>query len=158
MSDFPSLHARSEYRLANKGTAHMGKSSSVDVEGRRRAAVVLRGFIEGRLTNDELDERYPGASPDRALHAIYHKTWPFQDDLRTYRLQGPTTLSPEERTLFERCVLFLETDLRYEWPSPWQRVWRWRMRASREQGAPGVWPFFRERDWKHAAERTTPKG
>ena len=142
----------------------------MDVTARQWAAAALRGFLAGHLTNAELDASYPGASPDRAVHEVYFKTWPYQDDFREYRVGHGTTLSSEERALLERCVLFLQTELPYEWPSRLERLGHWLKRrfarstpagVSAERGALEVWPFYRQEDWRVARERsrvTAPAG
>ncbi|MBZ4423345.1 hypothetical protein [Myxococcus sp. RHSTA-1-4] len=101
------------------------------------------------------------------MHEVYRRTWRFQDDLREYRAVGQAALSPSERELLHRCVLFLETDLPYEWPSLLERARRWLVprllvgsaaRGAPEKGEPQAWPFFREQDWRLAAERERREG
>ncbi len=58
----------------------MTKSPVIDVAARRQVSALLREFVEGRLSNVELDVRYPGASADRAVHAVYRRLWRYQDD------------------------------------------------------------------------------
>jgi hypothetical protein len=89
----------------------MTKSPVIDVAARRQVSALLREFMEGRLSNVELDVRYPGASADRAVHAVYRRLWRYQDDVREYRAVGKSALSPEELALLQRCVLFLETGI-----------------------------------------------
>lgn len=140
----------------------MAKETVIDVAARRQASAALRGFMEGRLSNAELDKRYPGESADIAVHVIYCQTWRYQDDLHEYRLER-TAISPEEWALLQRCALFLESDLPYEWPSIVERALLWLRSLSLvresapgipEKGEPKVWPFYREQDWKRAAEST----
>jgi hypothetical protein len=145
----------------------MAKSAVIDMAARRQASAVLRGFMEGRLSNAGLDAQYPGASVDRAVHEIYLRTWRFQDDFHEYRAEGNAALTSEELALLHRCVLFLETDLIYEWPSLAERALRWfapvpllgrYARSVPEKGEPSVWPFYREQDWKRAVESTVTNG
>ncbi|XXF76806.1 hypothetical protein P2318_27670 [Myxococcaceae bacterium GXIMD 01537] len=142
----------------------MVDESAIDVAARRRAAELLRGFAEGRLSNVELDARYPGRSGDPAVHAVYARTWRYQDDYREYRLTGDLAPSEEELCLLRRCALFLETSLPYEWPSLARRALRAVSARIPRRGAPTIseergdlaaWPFFRREDLA-AAERQAP--
>ncbi len=84
---------------------------------RALAAGVLREFRDGGITNDEYEDRWPRNRGDRVFWAIYDQLWFYYDDIKTHRLTGKYELSPESRELFDRCILFLESDLEYDWPA-----------------------------------------
>ena len=127
----------------------------VDAAARSKVAQLLRDAIEGRISNTDLDTNYPQRSDDPAVHAVYQRTWRFQDDFREYRLTGRLALSKGERDLLERCVLFMDNDLSYEWPSPFRAAAHWiasllglgpRSGLDSARGDRSAWPFFRQRD------------
>ena len=136
----------------------------VDSSSRRLAAEMLRQFAAGRLTNDELEERWP-RSLDPAIAVVREAAWFLYSDLREYRLTGPDRLPGLVRKQVVRWVLFLHTDLPYEWPvpSPAQnlarqlvglltlgvsaRLWAGRLSA---RGEVDLWPFIRRADFQAA--------
>jgi hypothetical protein len=93
---------------------------------RQRLAERLRQLASGRITNDEFDNnacRGSGETPDGAAWEVYRFAWCFYDDLYQHRLRGRNRLSPMQRRAFARCVLFLRTELPYEWPK--RAKWLW---------------------------------
>ncbi|GHG81528.1 hypothetical protein GCM10012319_34790 [Comamonas sp. KCTC 72670] len=131
------------------------KPLPVDTAARRKVAQFLRDFIEGRISNTDLDTKYPQRSDDPAVHAVSQRTWRFQDDFREHRLTGRFALSEGERDLLERCVLFMDNDLPYEWLSPFPAAAHWiasrlglRPRSSpdRVRGDRSAWPSCRQRE------------
>ena len=91
--------------------------ATLDRTSRRRIAELLRHFVAGRITNDEFVARSPRRSRDLAVRQILSEgAWFLYDDLHEHRLTGKYRLSPEAREQVARWVLFLETDLPYEWP------------------------------------------
>jgi hypothetical protein len=147
----------------------------VDRVRRDRFAELLRHFGAGRLTNDEfvdlqrqiLDDP---AWPDEALRAMAVRAWSLYDDTQTHRLRGRRALTREGRREFARWIIFLHSDLEYEWPrsdipSTWALLanmltlgWSWRnrrreeVRRLRSIGELDVWPFMRQADFKRALE------
>jgi hypothetical protein len=94
----------------------------IDHDLRRRLSQDLRRLATGRMTNDEFDEVYYedyGGSQDAAVVAIAEFGYGFysSDVLVPYRLKGRHALSKETRRMAARCVLFLRTGRRYEWPT-----------------------------------------
>jgi hypothetical protein len=129
----------------------------VQRESRRRLAELLRGLVAGRITNDEFELAIPRDSGDSAVREVFRDgAWFLYDDLHEHRLVGKYRLSRDGRDEVARWVLFLESDLEYEWPVPpmWKRVAFMlasvgtlgllaaimRRRNSRN-GALAVWPF-----------------
>ena len=111
----------------------------VDRSSRRQLAALLRQLAAGRMTNDEFERREPLESADPAIQAICSDgAWFLYDDLHEHRLIGKYRLDGRLRSDVARWVLFLETDIEYQWPIP--PLW-WRARAccgqSRDAGPVG---------------------
>lgn len=122
----------------------------VDPSARQVAAKALRDFLAGRISNMELDQGFPQRSRDPAIHAVYRRTFGFQDDIREFHATGPLAVEGPTREMLDRCVLFLETGLPYEWSLPLadmvHRAYALLTRRPRPKGDRSVWPFFRSAD------------
>jgi hypothetical protein len=101
----------------------------IDRAARDKLADDLCLLIAGEMTNDQFDNTKPDEPcSDLGVTAC----WEFgyclhsSDLLFPYRLRGRHAVSPEAREVAHRVVLFLKSDLEYEWP--------------KERG--GVEPFF----------------
>lgn len=107
----------------------------IDRAGRTTASSLLRGFVAGTLTNDELTNHWPTtnrADGDWELVAIADFLWNVYDDVYVHRLDVAKVPS-EGRAALERCQCFLGSDLSYGWPKvPLARVRR---------PSPGEWSF-----------------
>ena len=88
----------------------------VSLSERRVLALALRRLASGRSSNDDFDADCPTASSDRALQAVSWAGWTLYSDYYNYRLRGHRSLSPETLEAVARCVVFLHSDLEYEWP------------------------------------------
>lgn len=135
---------------------------------RRQLSESLRQLADGRISNDAFDQRWARTarrSQDPAVREIYAAAWHLYSDLETYRLVGTRRLGRETRRNVARCVLFLRTSRRYEWPvaSVWQKLgWlpihfltigisaRLRRDRWRRGGEFSVWPFRRWSDYRAA--------
>lgn len=80
---------------------------------RDRAASLVEQLRDGQISNFDFEARWPHAKKDRALDAIRSVLWGFYDDLREHKLIEEFGLSREARILFDRCVLFLYSNLEY---------------------------------------------
>ena len=87
----------------------------IDRASRTSASELLRHLVAGQITNDVFEKRFPRSS-DLAVREMWAAGWMLYDDYRSYRLVGSDRLRPEDRTTIARCVLFLQTELPYEWP------------------------------------------
>jgi hypothetical protein len=141
----------------------------LDRPSRDRYAELLEQFADGQLTNDEYEDAACPllASRDPALGELWWAMWHAYDDLHEHRLTGKHELTRDGRAAVSRMVLFLQSDLPYEWAVPGGRIGgavdlltlgflgrtyrRWR--AARYGGDEGVWPFFRAGDLARAAGR-----
>src|SRR5262249_52136335 len=84
----------------------------VDRETRRTAALLIRQLYQGEITNDDFHVGWPRKSSDRALRAIgLTLNFAISENI-TRTLE----FGEEDRADLERCALFLESGLEYEWP------------------------------------------
>src|SRR5665213_2403008 len=88
----------------------------IDRGARARAADLIRYFRDGRLTNDELVEKWPSRSSDRVIEAMNNMLWNYYDDLKEHALTGKYALLDDGRANLTRYAQFLDSDLPYEWP------------------------------------------
>lgn len=79
------------------------------------AAQALRDFASGRITNNEFEAAEP-QTKDPAIRAIWETVWLFYDDVSEHRLTGRHKLPRDLRRGWVRWILFLHSDLPYEWP------------------------------------------
>ncbi len=83
-----------------------------------KAADLIIRFRDGHITNFDFDESWPHYDRrDRGLKAVQTMLWRSYSDVHEHTLtEEGHQLSPELHELFDRCALFLRTDLEYEWP------------------------------------------
>ena len=126
--------------------------------------------MAGQITNDEFEDRLlPLGSADPAVWEVFSSgAWCLYSDLREYRLTGKYRLPKEARREVTRWILFLKTDLEYEWP----RLGRLRRlllllgnvfsvgvlgiayrKYFRRFGDWDVWPFLRRSDYDVALKQ-----
>lgn len=133
----------------------------VDRHARDIAADALRDFVKGSISNEEYERRYPKSKDDPALWEIYVQVWFFYSDLKTHTLTGKHALNDERRAFLERCILFLKSDVEFQWPRqklrPWHGILRLlgleRILKRREEeemsiGDKEVWPFLRKAEYE----------
>jgi hypothetical protein len=143
----------------------------VDRVARNKFAELLRHFVAGNLTNFEYEDTADrilknAAREDRSLWAIHSRVWFFYSDVREHRLRDRHALTDEGRSAVARWILFLYSDLEYEWPirsfislsgcllrlctlglaalilNPINE------RRLQRMGSWDLWPFFREADYE----------
>lgn len=97
----------------------------VDREARDKLAELLRQFASGRVTNHEFEEQwyFPTRSRDKGIAEVEHAIWCLYDDLREHRLTDDERMTPELRRQIATWILFLKTDLEYEWPPLSPSIW-----------------------------------
>lgn len=90
----------------------------VDRKARDKLAEELRHLVSGQLTNDEFDAASPDDCPDAAVTAVWKWGWGHYSSglFFPYRLRGAYRLPRETRRTAARAVVFLHSDLEYEWP------------------------------------------
>ncbi len=87
----------------------------VDLPARRNAAEIFRRFIGGQITNDHFLDRLPDTN-DPAIGVVWDATWSFYCDFREHKLTARDRLHPDTRRACIRWLLFLDSDLPYQWP------------------------------------------
>ena len=144
----------------------------IDREFRDQAAWALRRFIDCEIDNIDFENELPHKPlfgkkrvADPALRAIEDYVWHWYDDLSVHKLDGLHKLDDEERALGERCVLFLKSDIEYEWrnfrfvpgdlfsmelASQLPLDQQLAMNLNQPEGDVSVWPFFRRADYELA--------
>jgi hypothetical protein len=138
----------------------------VDRSARNIAADVIREFMEGSISNREYERRYPRSNDDLALREIYVQIWFLYSDLKEHNLSGKHALKDEPRTFLDRCILFLRSDLEFQWPRqkfrPWYGIFRIiglgrfidrRERGELDMGNVNVWPFLKKTEYEEVANR-----
>jgi len=77
---------------------------------------MLKKLVEGKITNDEFFSLELGSHEDRAAFEIWKFGTTLCHDLYPTRLKGTHALSEGLKQTVRRCILFLDTDLEFEWP------------------------------------------
>lgn len=145
----------------------------IDHRVRRNLAERLRHLVTGQMTNDAFEDTAK-LSKDRAIQEIeWRLAWPNYDDLHEHTLKGEFALTDGIRKDFARAILFLQTDLPYEWKHQTGlrgfinstfhfRPLRRTPPIRTEGGDIRFWPFFRRSDYttarKHAVYLNGTKG
>jgi hypothetical protein len=139
----------------------------IDRKSRNALAESIRALVSGQISNDEFeDRRLPVSAEDPAIWEIYSKgAWCLYSDLSEYRLIGKHRLTAQAKSEVARWILFLKTDLPYEWPrlstgkflgllllniltlGTTNAVYAKRLRA---HGDSAVWPFILRTDYEAA--------
>ncbi|KGM38614.1 hypothetical protein JY96_21650 [Aquabacterium sp. NJ1] len=152
------------------GVRPLMETSVIDRRARNSTAELLRQFASGRITNFELENRWP-SSKDPAIHGLNSTIWCFYDDFKEHSLQGPFALAPAMRHIIARWIVFLHTNEPYQWPNiaypgvrPLRRSWVTRrlgllnLVTRKEQrfikaGLFEVWPFINAQSFENARRR-----
>lgn len=139
----------------------------VDLVRRSEGLRTLRDLLDGRITNDEFVRRFPRAEHDPALAAILQAAWMQFSDQRVHKLTGRDSPVPELRAVLERCCVFLNTSLEFEWPPVKTRIGKGLLQliglgrpldaADDEYKSAGdfdVWPFLKRNDYELSRKST----
>ena len=145
----------------------------IDRDARNRLAEGIRHLAMGLIKNFELEEEALSDSADPAVHAVFlGGPWYLSHDLMRYRLSGKNRLCPAVRRDAARWVLFLKTDLPYEWPVERRGfvgacgfvllnlltlgfLARKAQRQFARYGDMSVWPFVRRSDFEATLTKPT---
>lgn len=156
--------------------ANHGAQAMIDRIARDQFAELLRHFAAGNLTNHDYDAAADhivcdANRKDRSLWAIYSRVWFFYSDVRQHCLREEYKLTDEGRRAVARWILFLYSDLEYEWPIKsfislsgcLLRLCTLGLaglvlrpineRRLRRMGPWDLWPFFRKEDLQRARAR-----
>ena len=138
----------------------------INREERDKYAQLLRDFISGKITNFEYEDKFDEQIliSDTAIDQIYCEMWHTYCDIRKHKLTDSQWYQDDRefnKTVI-RFVLFLHSDLEYEWPR--KSIGKLLLnllsfgicnkldttKEMKEDGDINVWPFFREKDYEHA--------
>jgi hypothetical protein len=140
----------------------------IDRQARNRLAEGIRHLSAGLITNADFEDRVLSRSSDAAVQAVFlGGPWFLYHDIASYRLRGPHRLSPAVRREAARWILFLKSDLPYEWPVESRDIAgvtlrlvlnlltfgalaRHVQRRFAKHGEVEVWPFIRRSDYEAA--------
>ena len=143
----------------------------IDREARTKFAQAIRALVAGQITNDEFEDSRLSRlnTSDPAIAAIYQEgAWHLYSDLEEHRLRGKHAISRTDKSHVARWILFLKTDLPYEWPELRGKRFfalglgnlltlglanRFYTRWFKQQGDIDVWPFIRRQDYETALGR-----
>jgi hypothetical protein len=141
----------------------------VDRHARDIAADAIRDFMEGSISNKDYERRFPSTRTldDPALQAVFSHIWFCYDDLSEHTLTGEHALTGERRAFLERSLLFLRSDLEFQWPPPLfgLRYWilrllgfgrRLQRREDKEMsvGDIEVYPFLTKAEYEETVRRS----
>ena len=142
------------------------ETTLIDRTSRTNLAESLRHLAAGVISNDAFERRLVRHSHDAAVRQVFSEgAWNLYSDLREYCLTGSDRLSDTARTEVARWILFLKTNLPYEWPviPAWVRlalvplnlitfglVGRLIVKWLGRFGDQRVWPFLRRSDYEAA--------
>ena len=133
----------------------------VGTQARRRLGEGLRHLVASTLTNLDFDDTLSDEweeSLDRGVSEVGYAAWLLYDDFVVH----PLELTAQGRRDVARWILFIHSDLEFEWPHAsaklisWpQRIWRRLAGAPKSEVHPAstsdgdrrYWPFFRESDY-----------
>jgi hypothetical protein len=88
----------------------------IDRDARNRVAESLRHLVSGQITNDQFEDAAWIESNDAAIDAVKWQAWLLYSDLHGHKLTGSDAVSKSDRRIVARFILFLHSDLEYEWP------------------------------------------
>ena len=120
--------------------------------------------MDGTISNYKYADGFPRSKSDPALRSVWNNLWYYYSDVREHTLTGKHALTPEARMLYERSLLFLESDLEFQWP-PTELKLRYgllrllgfgktmKQREEKEMsvGDKEFWPFLKKADYEGAA-------
>lgn len=138
----------------------------LDRVARDRTAELLRHLGSARISNDEFEDALPLDTPDSAVLAVQQAAWMLYSDLYEHKLTGRHALSRQAKEAIARWVVFLHSDLPYEWPrhpcEGFVRLFAWLLSFGRiprhfderwkRSGDFGVWPFICREDYQCALQ------
>lgn len=138
----------------------------VNRHARDVAARALQEFTDGSLSNRDYERRFPKSKADPALWGIYSQLWFCYSDTSEHTMTGKHALTDEGRAFIKRCLLFLKSDLEFQWPSPRLRLWypvlrligfgrvlNRQIEKQMSKGDADVWPFLKKTDYEEALSK-----
>lgn len=133
---------------------------------RKKFCVLFKAIVSGRISNHEFELSLFNTQ-DRFIRELEEILWCSYDDYKEHKLE-PSEMSPANRKLIARSVLFLNSDLNFNWPDfPSKLSWifsfmtlglfrysyRERLKAYQDYGDDAYWPFRSRAELKLEASR-----
>ena len=88
----------------------------IDRQARDLTAELIRHLVSGQITTDQFEDRLPN-SADRAIQEVYSSgPYLLYSDDDEHKLVGDDAVPREAIPDVARWILFLKSDLEYEWP------------------------------------------
>ena|SRR5882724_9195409 len=138
----------------------------IDRHARDVAAQTLQEFINGSISNRAYERRYPKSQDDPALAGIYANIWFCYSDTSEHTLTGKHAMTDEGRATVERCLLFLKSDIEFQWPTTKLRLWysvlrlvgfgrlvNRRVGNEMSVGDVDVWPFLKKAEYEQTSQK-----
>ena len=97
-----------------------GQHVMVDRAARDELGRAIRRLVAGLSTNDQYEDTLSAGlrrSRDLGVRSIRLAAWHLYDDLHEHRLEGRYAIGRAGRRRVAHWVLFLKSDLEYEWPN-----------------------------------------
>ncbi|HEV3237284.1 MAG TPA: hypothetical protein VGZ25_09870 [Gemmataceae bacterium] len=99
----------------------MNADLSLDLEARKELHQSLTKFLAGEMSIGRFDELYLSkwsTSSDKAVFEIAEHCWALcaVSDNPNHRLKSDKDVTPEQENIAGHSLLFLKTNLEYEWP------------------------------------------
>lgn len=89
--------------------------STIDRASRRQLAAAIRRFTAGASTNEQLIQEIETLSDrDPGVGALVELLWSLYDDMSEHK----ANLTPAQRRILARCLLFLRSDIPYQYHRP----------------------------------------
>ena len=89
----------------------------VDRKARNQLIDAVDGLVAGRIDSFDFDAGVDCIqTDDMGVVKIRQAMWQVYDDLYRHTLTGKWALSDQQRKAVERCILFLRSNLEYQWP------------------------------------------
>ena len=125
----------------------------IDSDERNRLAESLRHLVSGQITNDQFEDAARIESEDAVIDAVKWQAWLLYSDLHEHKLVGSDAVSNSDRRVVARFILFLHSDLEYEWPRhPFDGVIGVIAKSLSYVLSFGVIPRYVDKKWKAAGD------
>lgn len=132
----------------------------IDRPARQHLAESMRQMLAGTIDNLEFDYRELEESEDAGVQEIWYGVWLCYDDFTSHTLR----MTDGQILDCKRCIIFLHSDLEYEWPESEPDLVKRAVRmigeilkkagdVSKDSGQDldySVWPFARRSDFEEA--------
>ncbi len=162
---FLQLRALKDWRWRRRIYAHADAHSGIDQDARELLADLVIALATGKITNDQYEDNVPVRSEDPAIAAIDRFAWSLYPDMKRCQLEDDLAPDAEADAVAVACVLFLMSELEYQWPLPDPMPWlTWLVDSlggrpvKPDCGKPqedGFWPFASEEEAERESKKHT---